>query len=303
MIKNFIRDFFSYSGRERNGIIFLLTIILLIIAAYLLLPFIIINQEFNIEKYKSKIRDFELSLEPLNKQKSNDTKNNEDKNNCEKPGLFRFNPNKAGINDLKMLGFNQQVIDNLIKYRYKGGYFYKKADLLKIYGMDTSLFYRLIPFIELNNDNQKKINPKENNDSQFNKHYPPLNINKANADLIREILGADSLLSERIVKYRNLLGGFANKKQLDEIYGFNINKYNLIINNLFIDTTLILKMNINKSDEQTLVRHPYLNKYYARAIIKYRNFTGEIRNINELSVNNILPENIFFKIKPYLSVK
>ncbi len=237
MIKNFIRDYFSYSKIERNGIIFLLTLILLITGAYLLLPFFIINQEFDVKKYESKIRDFELSLEPLNKQKSNNIKNNPDINNFEKPMQFRFNKIRPGNDEIKI-----------------------------------------------------------------NKQYPSLNINRADAELIKEILGTDSLLSERIVKYRNLLGGFVNTKQLNEVYGFNINQYNLIINNVLIDTVLIRKININKSDEQILGRHPYLNKYYARAIIKYRKFTGRIRNINELSVNNILPENIFSRIRPYLSV-
>ncbi len=302
MLRNFLKDYFSYSRRERNGIILLLAIILIIIIAYLLLPLININQEFNLEKYESKLDDFEKSLEPVNKRNLYDIKKKSDINNDDKYQLFRFNPNSANINDLRKLGFTEQVIRNIIKYRSKGGCFRRKEDLLKIYSIDTSLYYRLVHFIYLNHNDSINTNQEESVSSPVNKNNVPLNINKADTHLISELFGTENLLSERIIKYRNLLGGFTDKNQLDEIYGFKSKQYNLIINNVFIDTTLIRRININKADEQTLDKHPYLNKYYAKAIIKYRNFTGEIKSINELSVNNILPENIFFRIRPYLSV-
>ncbi len=302
MLKNFLKDYFSYSRRERNGIILLLAIILIIIIAYLLLPLINSKQEFNIEKYDSKLDDFEKSLVPAGKKKSYGIKKRLDINNNEKYQLFRFNPNTANINDFRKLGFKEQVIRNIIKYRNKGGCFRRKEDLLKIYSIDTSLYYRLVHFIYVNPYDSINTNPGEFPDSQFNKNNGPVNINKADTHIISGLFGTENLLSERIVKYRNLLGGFVNKNQLDEIYGFNSKQHNLIINNIFFDTTLIKKININKTDEQTLVTHPYLNKYYAKAITKYRDFTGGIKSVNELSVNNILPENIFFRIRPYLSV-
>ena len=299
---NFLKDYFSYSRRERNGIILLLAIILIIIIAYLLFPLLNINQEFNLEKYESKLDDFEKSLVPVNKKNSFGIKKKSDINNNDKYQLFRFNPNTANISDLRKLGFKEQVIRNIIKYRSKGGCFRRQEDLLKIYSIDTSLYYRLVHFIYLNHNDSINTNPEESLNSPVNKNNEPVNINKADTHLISELFGTENLLSERIIKYRNLLGGFVNKNQLDEIYGFNSKQHDLIINNIFIDTTLIRKININKTDEQTLVRHPYLNKYYAKAITKYRSFTGEIKSINELSINNILPENIFFRIRPYLSV-
>lgn len=298
---NFLKDYFSYSRRERNGIILLLAIIFTIIIAYLLLPLININQEFNLEKYESKLEDFEKSLVPVNKKRSYDIKKKSGINNNDTYQLFRFNPNNVNFNDLRKLGFKEHVIRNIIKYRSKGGCFRRKEDLLKIYSIDTSLYYRLINYIYFNNSDSINTNPEGSVNSPSN-NKGPVNINKADTHLISELFGTENILSERIIKYRNLLGGFINKNQLDEIYGFNSKQHNLIINNVYIDTTLIRKININKTDEQTLVRHPYLNKYYAKAITKYRNFTGEIKSINELSVNNILPEKIFLRIRPYLSV-
>jgi competence protein ComEA len=302
MLKNFLKEYFSYSRKERNGIILLLAIVFIIIIAYLLLPLININQEFNLEKYESKLDDFKNSLENVSKQKSYETKTKTDINNNDEHQLFMFNPNTANVNDLRKLGFKEKVIRNIIKYRNKGGYFQRKIDLLKIYSIDTFLYYRLVNFIYLNHNDSTDTYGEESSCSTVNKNNGLFNINKADTHLISELFGTEDLISERIIKYRNLLGGFVNKKQFDEIYGLRSEQHNLITNNVFIDTTLIRRININKTDERTLDKHPYLNKYYAKAIIKYRDFKGEIKSINELSANNILPENIFFRIRPYLSV-
>lgn len=302
MLKHFIKDYLSFSRKERNGIILLFAIIIIIIIAYILLPLININQEFNLSEYENEIENFERSLEPVTKKKLYNPGIKPGMTDYNRPPLFRFNPNTAKTDDLKKLGFKQNVISNIVKYRNKGGCFYRKEDLLKIYGIDTSLFYRLVPYIYLNiNDSMKKYEDGYSNNPE-NQYYEKININKADTLLISELLGKNNSISERIIKYRNLLGGFVNKNQLYEIYGLNRQQYNLVINNVIIDTALIRRININTADEQRLGRHPYLNKYYARAIIKYRSFKGEIKSINELAVNKILPENIFSRIRPYLSL-
>ncbi len=248
MLNNFLKDYFSYSRRERNGIIILLAIILIIILLYLLLPFVSINQDFNYEAYESKLKEFEKSLKPENKKRQYYLKKNSIINFESKDELSGTNPEIKSI-------FNNYGISD------------------EEYACNTATEY-----------------------------YKKVNINKADWNTISELLGIEDLISERIIKYRNLLGGFTGKNQFNEVYGIKDNQYNLIASNVFIDTTLIRKININNTDVQTLGRHPYLNNYYAKAIITYKNYAGEIKNINELFVNNILPENIYCRIKPYLSV-
>ena len=129
-----------------------------------------------------------------------------------------------------------------------------------------------------------------------------ININKADTFLLRKVLRIESLLSEKIIKYRNLLGGYYNNIQFKEISGIEDEQFNLLVRKVFIDTTLIIKININKTDERTLKKNPYLNIYHSKAILKYKNFTGEITSINELVNNKILSEDVFFKIRHYLSL-
>jgi DNA uptake protein ComE-like DNA-binding protein len=71
---------------------------------------------------------------------------------------------------------------------------------------------------------------------------------------------------------------------------------------LFADTTVIVKININKSSEYELSRHPYIGKYFARGIIQYRNSVNEIRYLNELKINGIITGSAFEKVKKYLMI-
>jgi DNA uptake protein ComE-like DNA-binding protein len=70
---------------------------------------------------------------------------------------------------------------------------------------------------------------------------------------------------------------------------------------IYFDTLLISKLNINKVQYKTLLRHPYLNKYQTNAIMKYRELAGKFHNVNQLFEYNLLKEEDFFRIKPYLT--
>src|SRR5690606_31569388 len=56
-------------------------------------------------------------------------------------------------------------------------------------------------------------------------------LNKATADELQQVKGIGPAYSERIVKYRDLLGGFIDQDQLNEVYGLKeetieeLNKY------------------------------------------------------------------------------
>jgi len=301
MLSDFLKNYLTFSRRERNGIIILLAIMLLLIIANLLLPAVISNKKFNYKEYESELDDFEKSIKSLNSEKPKDINADTLKNKDNIHQMFRFNPNTVNKNELTKLGFSERVIRNIMKYRNKSGYFYRKEDLLKIYGMDTSLYNSLVSYIYFNQDRLQHLPEQEYNNEAIDGNEA-ININKADLRLLTKSLGLGEKLSERVIKYRNLLGGFSDKNQFNEIYGITKEQYDLMAGNVFIDTTVIRKININQANEQLLARHPYLSDYYAKAITSYKKFTGEINNINELSTNNILPEKIYLQIRPYLSV-
>ena len=70
-----------------------------------------------------------------------------------KDSLFYFDPNTINYEQAVMLGFPQKTAHTLLKYRDKGGKFYKAIDLKKLYGLNESLFEKLQPFIVVKENN------------------------------------------------------------------------------------------------------------------------------------------------------
>ena len=293
MPNNFLKDYFTFSRRERNGIIVLMAIMLILVIVNIIVPLVMDNQEYNYSDYETELLNFENSVKSGESKKENEYKVSR---------LFKFNPNTVNECDLTDLGFDKRVIRNIIKYRDRGGYFYRKEDLLKIYGIDTPGYKRVAPFIYLETEGIRHLSAEDNNNEHSSSARKLININRTDVSMLADSLGIDRALSERIIKYRYLLGGFSDKNQFDEIYGITRRQSVYLAENVFIDTALIRKININNANEKVLSNHPYINDYYARAIIKYRKFSGDVIKINELLINNILPEKVYLQVSSYLTV-
>ena len=57
-----------------------------------------------------------------------------------------------------LLGFSEKQAQSIVKYREKGGYFYKKEDLKRLYVVDDSLYVLLEPYIVLEGKSKPKSN-------------------------------------------------------------------------------------------------------------------------------------------------
>jgi hypothetical protein len=66
-----------------------------------------------------------------------------------KTTLFYFDPNRATVGDLQALGFSSGLATRIDRYRQKGGKFFVKKDLLKIYGIDSTFYKQVHAFIDL----------------------------------------------------------------------------------------------------------------------------------------------------------
>jgi DNA uptake protein ComE-like DNA-binding protein len=108
------------------------------------------------------------------------------------------------------------------------------------------------------------------------------------------------VLAARIIKYRNLLGGFYEVRQLREVYGISDSLFVVIRDKVYADTGRIRKMDLNKSSEWELSRHPYVGKYTARGIMAYRRQADTIEDINELKINGLITQEILEKLKNYV---
>lgn len=144
------------------------------------------------------------------------------------------------------------------------------------------------------------------NKGQFTSNYPfqrreILELNTCDSASLESLPGLGPVLSARIIKYRNLLGGYASVDQLKEVYGLSEDTYNLVSGFLRADPALVRKIQINNADYKQLIRMPYLERSEISAILKYKGLMQKINNIDELIENKIITIEKAAKISPYLA--
>ena len=119
---------------------------------------------------------------------------------------------------------------------------------------------------------------------------------------LQQIRGIGSTLSNRIIRYRDQLGGFVRKEQLLEVWGIDSARYMQIESAFIIDKKNIRKLNINTATIRELQRHPYLDYYQAKAIVQTRDKQGPYENIRDILKLALIDQETFDLVKEYLEL-
>jgi DNA uptake protein ComE-like DNA-binding protein len=214
-----------------------------------------------------------------------------------RPTFREFDPNQSSKDELLNLGFNQFQASNLIKYRESGGFFSQSEDILKIYGIDT-VFYRSIKsYIRL-----AEI-PEEIPVEKTEPIPILIELNSADSLDLLQLAGIGPVFASRILKYRNLLGGFYGKQQLLEVYGFPEETYHAISENLTIDSLQVKQLRINFSGYAELIRHPYFEKRNVEAILNFRENNGPFLSQEQLLAEGLIDTATYAVIRPYITCR
>jgi competence protein ComEA len=275
-----ILKWFGYSRRERRSTFILLIIIILVIA----FPYMVPERIINIEDISSSLTSWHETLNVNNFSLTDTVK------------LFSFDPNKASVETLKSLGLTEKQSGTIKNYRDKGGRFRQPSDISRIYGVDKDLSDRLVPFIIIEKEKETVLDPVNSS-----LQSPVIDLNKCDSILLERLPGIGPVLSVRIIKYRNLLGGFVSPVQLKEVYGLTGETYNRIADRVFADSSAVKYIYINSAGYKELIKHPYFERYDVQAILKFRELNGRIESLTELTDNKILTLEKARRIRPYLS--
>jgi len=127
-----------------------------------------------------------------------------------------------------------------------------------------------------------------------------IDLNSCDSASLETLPGIGPVLSARIIKYRNLLGGFASIDQLKEVYGLTEETFTLIRNRVKADPSMIRKISINSAEYRQLIRLPYFEKSEVAAILKYRELNGRINKLSDIVDNKVITEEKADKVKWYL---
>ncbi len=221
---------------------------------------------------------------------------------------FAFNPNTASQAELSALGLSQKVIQTLLNFRNKGGQFYQKEDLQKIYGLSTADYETLAPYIEIPPKSPPTLSTPiakagipTDIPRSFDKVPVIVDINQAAAADWEQLRGIGPAYARRIISFRDKLGGFINIEQVAETYQLPDSTFQAI-RPFLRPSAITAPLAINTAEAKQLQAHPYLNWKQANAIVNYRMQHGYFTQKEDLYKLHALPEAVVDKIIPYLKL-
>ncbi len=321
---------FYFTATEKKGILALLFLMLLLLIIRILLPIYFLpsmgdekaalqaldNMEFKIANLP--VDSFSYPTNPSHFYTKN--KNTNKAQPAVAIHLQPFNPNTATFAQLLQLGLDARAANTLLKFREKGWDFRYKQDIQRIYGISPELYTTLEPYISLPNKPEytKKEYPKTphsytphaNNYPTKYQPYTPnttshptttairIDLNRTDTSLLQSLRGIGSTLATRILKYKELLGGYTSINQLKEVWGITDQNFELIASQVEVVPTEIKKIPINTIAYNELKKHPYFKELGVK-IMYIRNKKGKIDGIQDLVEEGISTLEIE-KILPYI---
>lgn len=313
MWKKFISDYLSFTKKERTGIIMLLILILF----FSLLPFFysrfIHEKHTDAAAFKKDIAALQLKQpDSIKNYASSALEDNNYNNNfrpSENPGfrgeLFYFDPNTATVADWQKLGVRDKTIATIQKYISKGGKFYKPEDISKIWGLHPDEVQRLLPYVKI--PSKQNSYPEKNNTANYfdkPKSIPAvIDINNADTSVLIALPGIGSKLAQRIINFRDKLGGFYSVQQVTETFGLPDSTFQKIKTRLAVNGRTVKQININSASVDELKLHPYLRYNIANAIVQYRLQHGNFTSVAVIKNIMLITDDLFNKLEPYLTVQ
>jgi competence ComEA-like helix-hairpin-helix protein len=297
MVNSFLNNYFGFNKQQRNGLLLLSIISLILFLVRIIYPSFITPDKIEIKNLplieQTLDSSFQLSQDRFS---GNVTKENTALN------LFVFDPNTITNQQLQQLGFNKKSAQTFLKFRDRGFVFKEKIDLKKVYGISDNFYSKLEPYIIIENKNSAanlNSNKSESNvTASANKNQTKVELNTADSLALLDINGIGPAFAKRILKYRSLLGGFVSVEQLKEVYGFTDEMFEKIKPNVTANAELIKKINLNKDDFRTVNKHPYLSYELTKTLFDWRKKTV----ITAVNLKDFINQDqAYNKLMPYIS--
>ena len=310
MLNHFFSTYFSFTKKERIGVIVLITLIIGLFLFPFLFPFFIKEKKYDTGAFSEEISklqqaDSNVSENYYSKNKGyeEDAAAYRDPSSKQSAELFYFNPNTLDESGWRRLGVKDKIIQTIKNYLTKGGKFYKAEDLSKIWGFNPEKAKELIPYVKIeNNYREDERNYPEPTKEKIKKELSVVDINTADTTAFIVLPGIGSKLANRIIAFREKLGGFYRVEQIAETFGLPDSTYQKNKIRFILDHPNVKQLNINNATLDELKSHPYIRYYLANAIVQYRTQHGGLESVDNLKKINLITDEIFDKISPYLKV-
>lgn len=309
-----VKDYFTFSKRERTGG---LVLVILIGIIFLLPEFLPRTKNLagvevldDFTKAADSIRRETTESTSTDRQEyrfkehANDYRENVER---EKSGrLFHFDPNTISQEDWLALGVSRRTAETIGKFLSKGGSFKQPEDIGKIYGLSRAQYDRLLPYVQIKvpstiGTKRNNFQPRDPTTKPFGLDKMMIDINSADTSMLIALPGIGSKLANRIINFRDKLGGFYSIDQVKEVYGLPDSTYQLI-RPFFTLHSAVKKIDINTATTEQLKAHPYLKWNLANAIVNYRTQHGLFEKLDDLLKIDIITPETLDRLRPYFAI-
>jgi competence ComEA-like helix-hairpin-helix protein len=222
--------------------------------------------------------------------------------------LFAFDPNTLNEAGWQQLGLREKTIKTVLNYLSKGGKFRKPEDLQRVYGLFPDEYERLRPYIRIEESTavsfpawtHEKREVEKSSKAAADTRRVIVEINTADTNALIALPGIGSKLAQRIISFREKLGGFYAVNQVSETFGLADSVFRKIEPLLRLEVKTLRKININTATAEELKVHPYLKWNVINALLAYRKEHGLFRKTDDLKQVMAVTDELYGRIAPYL---
>lgn len=216
-------------------------------------------------------------------------------------------PENLSLTDWQKLGLSPKQAASIIRYRDKYGLkSYRQMQSIRV--LPSALLEKIKDSLvfEQKKESQALIeceNPRTTSPTTAKSHHKiqQLDLNVATEAMLVALPGVGAYTAQKIIAYRDRLGGFLEVNQLEEVKGLRSETFEKIRPYFEINTP-VQKIKLNEVNIERLKLHPYLTWNQANSIIKMRLQKGKFSSIDELKESLLIDEETYNKLLPYVSL-
>ena len=319
MFKNLLSDYLSFTRKERTGIIVILMLILIFSLLPFLFPYFIKEKKTNADAFKKEIatlryKQADSAGRYVQKDDERDYRqaafNRKGKKYDDKPQagtLFYFDPNTLSTEGWRRLGIKDRTIITIQRYLSKGGKFKKPEEIGRVWGLHENEVQRLIPYITIAPPANVVYPERKNTVTRFPDKQTSVitrvDINTADTSVFIALPGIGSRLANRIINFRDKLGGFYKTEQVAETFALPDSTFQKIRSRLFIGNPAVKQININTASVDELKIHPYIRYNLSIALVQYRAQHGNFSSPAGIKKIMMVTDEMYDKLLPYITVQ
>lgn len=210
--------------------------------------------------------------------------------------VWANNPNYLSEEQAYILGLSVSSYRKIEQFRASGKYIESLDAFKKVTGLSDSLAEGLKSRLKFPNS----INRFK---SQKKKTGKVICLNAATSEELQRVRGIGSVLSVRIVKFREALGGFLTPEQLRDVYGVSPEVADRVAA-LFpvLEIPNVKRINLNDASAFELSKLAYLSFDMAKKLVDFRDLNGDFKTVDQIGDVLDLPNDKIDRIALYLAL-